>query len=81
MQDLILEWRREARGFGKPKQNPSESAVGQKFGKWLVESVGEERGKNRYMHVRCECGHRQEMQLHYLRSGRSRGCKSCMKGA
>lgn len=48
--------------------------VGEKFGRWTVEAIGDRIGGMRFMHCRCECGSKRQVSAKTLRNGESSSC-------
>lgn len=66
--------------LGKEPQKPARRPAaepGKRFGSWTVTSLAPKRGSNSYAWCLCECMHLQQVALNALRSGKSRGCKTC----
>lgn len=56
---------------------PITYAVGDRFGKWTLLTVGEPRRGNRIVEARCDCGTTRRLFINTLREGKSRQCRAC----
>jgi hypothetical protein len=52
--------------------------IGNRYGRLLVVGGPQRRGRNHYVHCRCDCGVEKEIRLYNLWIGKSKSC-GCLK--
>jgi hypothetical protein len=75
--------KRHSDKLGRPKIHEVVDMTGKKIGSWtflLCLTPGRGMTETRYI-CQCDCGHKQEMQIHNILSGESLSCKgNCGRG-